>query len=532
MSPLKRSVLSVQSCSDGRNAIEMLSSVVRRAQIALRRSGTLADLMAQLGEIHGESRFVVEESEHGATRSLSYVDAARLVEKWSVAITARSTKGRPVVVATSNGIDQFLVCMAVARAGGLPAPVNSQMTGAEVDHVIADSGAELVVRSPNELERGPGSRAAPMAPAHPDPGDLAALFYTSGTTGSPKGAELTHRALVGQVSSAAAWPFVLRDDEVAMSLPVAHIMGFVALLGAAVAGIPIYFLDRFSAKRLLEVIEQRRCSAFIGVPAMYRSMLEAGAEDRDLSSVRAWISGADVMPADLARRFKGFGATATLPLVGPVGEAVFIEGYGMVEVGGSVAAKISPPMLPIGLGDSLGISMPGWRMKVAGPDGKAVLPGQVGELRLRGPGVFKGYWGDSEATDAAVTRDGWLRTGDLVRSGPFGTVLFHGRQKAVIKSGGYSVYPLEVEADLEEHPDVLEAAVVGLPDHKLGEVPVAAVRLRPSAVVTGEQLAMWSGERMAHYKAPRRVIVVDDLPRTGTRKLQRDRLLPLFQHSI
>ena len=499
-----------------------------RAQIVLRRSVTLADLMARLAEIHGDRTFVTEELAPGSVRTLTYLEAARQVEKWSVSIAARSEPGLPVVVATANGVDQFLVCMAVARAGGLPAPVNAQMTEAEVEHVIADSGAKLVVRSANDLERGKGSRGAPSGAVHPDPSDIAALFYTSGTTGRPKGAELTHRGLVGQVAAAAAWPFVLRDDEVVMALPVAHIMGFVALMAAAVAGVPVYFLDRFSAKQVLDSIEERRCSAFIGVPAMYRAMLESGAEERDLTSVRAWISGADVMPSDLARRFKSFGATATLPGVGPVGEAVFIEGYGMVEVGGSVAAKISPPMLPIGLGDSLGVSLPGWRRKVADPDGRAVLPGQIGELRLRGPGVLKGYWRDEAATEAAVTHDGWLRTGDLVRSGPLGTVMFHGREKAVIKSGGYSVYPLEVEADLEEHPDVLEAAVVGRPDELLGEVPVAAVRLRPGAKLTGEQLRVWSGVRMAHYKTPREVIVVDDLPRTGTRKLQRDRLLPLF----
>ncbi len=504
-------------------------SVLRRAQLAIGRSATLADLMAQLAEVHGGSTFVTEELHDGRTRRLTYLDAARMVERWSVAIAARSAAGRPVVVATPNGIDQFLVCLAVSRAGGLPAPVNPQMSEVEVDHVIADSGATLVVRDAADLDSGKGSRSAPMVANRPSPGDVAALFYTSGTTGAPKGAELTHRALVGQVSAAAAWPFVLRRDEIVMALPVAHIMGFVAIMGPAMAGIPIYFLDRFSPSRVLDIIERRRCSSFIGVPAMYRTLLESGAAERDLSSVRVWISGADVMPAELARRFKGFGATATLPALGAIGEAAFVEGYGMVEVGGSVAAKVSPPLLPVGLGDSLGVSMPGWRTKVADDRGRTVLPGQVGELWLRGPGVLKGYWGDTEATQAALTDDGWLRTGDLVRSGPFGTVLFHGRAKAVIKSGGYSVYPLEVEADLEEHPDVLEAAVVGLPDPKLGEVPVAAVRLRRGAKVNGEQLVVWAGVRMAQYKAPRSVVVVDELPRTGTRKVQRDRLLPLFE---
>jgi long-chain acyl-CoA synthetase len=508
-----------------------VSRLKERVEMAVRRSPTLADITTKLAHLHGDTVFVTEESAEGATRVLTHVEAASLVERWSIAVHARSEAGRPVVVAMPNGIDKFLMCLAVSRAGGLPAPVNPQMSAAEIDHVIDDSGAELVIRDRSELEVGKGSKGAPIAPAQPAPDDVAALFYTSGTTGRPKGAALTHRALVGQVAPAAAWPFGHRRDEIVMALPVAHIMGFVALLGPAVAGVPSYFLTRFSPTRVLDTIERRRCSAFIGVPAMYRTLLEAGAAERDLTSVRVWISGADVMPAELARRFKSFGATATLPKIGPVGEATFIEGYGMVEVGGNVATKVSPPMLPVGLGDSLGVTMPGWRMRVADSSGRAVLPGQVGELLIKGPGVLKGYWRDDDATTAAITDDGWLRTGDLVRAGPFRTVLFHGRAKAVIKSGGYSVYPLEVEADLEEHPDVLEAAVVGLPDDKLGEVPVAAVRLRPGARVDGQELVVWAGVRMAQYKAPRRIVVVEELPRTGTRKVQRDRLLPLFAPS-
>jgi acyl-CoA synthetase (AMP-forming)/AMP-acid ligase II len=502
--------------------------LLRRADVAVRRRLTLADLSDRLAELHGDSLLVTEEMPTGRVRTLSHTQAATQVGRWSAAVAARSEVGRPVVVATPNGYDQLLLCLAVSRAGGLPAPVNAQMSAAEVDHVIADSGASLVLHDPAELSTGPGSRSAP-GPAHAAAaGDVAALFYTSGTTGSPKGAELTHRALVGQLASAAAWPGFFRHDEVLLSLPVAHIMGFAALLAPAVAGVPVYFLSRFSGSRVLDVIEERRVSAFMGVPTMYRMMLEAGAADRDLSSVRAWISGADIMPAELARAFKSFGASVELPFLGAVGEAAFLEGYGMVEVGGGVAAKVSPPFLPFGLGDSLGLPLPGWRFRVAGEDGRTVLPGRVGELELKGPGVLKGYWGDAAATAASLTDDGWLRTGDLVRSGPLGTVLFHGRSKHVIKSGGYSVYPVEVEADLEEHPDVLEAAVVGLPDAKLGEVPVAAVRLRPKARTTPKALVAWSERRMAHYKAPRRVVVVEDLPRTGTRKIQRDRLLPLF----
>ncbi|MGB6057485.1 MAG: fatty acid--CoA ligase, partial [Microthrixaceae bacterium] len=139
-----------------------------------------------------------------------------------------------------------------------------------------------------------------------------------------------------------------------------------------------------------------------------------------------------------------------------------------------------------------------------------------------------GYWGDEDASRSALTDDGWLRTGDLVRSGPFNSVMFQGRAKAVIKSGGYSVYPLEVEETLEGHPDVLEAAVIGLADTKLGEVPVAAVILHNGRVTTAGDLELWAAVRLSSYKAPRRILIVDELPRTGTRKVQKDLLLPLF----
>ena len=506
----------------------MTARFLKRADVAIRHRLTLADLADRLAGMHGDRVMATEADADGVERTFTYRHAAEQVASWSAAVAARSRPGRPVVVATANGIDQFLLCLAVSRAGGLPAPVNSQMRPAEIDHVIADSGATLVIRDPAELASGPGSRSTLEHPATPSPDDVAALFYTSGTTGAPKGAELTHRALVGQLSSAAAWPAWLRHDEVVLSLPVAHIMGFVSLLGPAVAGVAVYFLPRFSADTVLDVIETRRSSAFMGVPATYRLLLEAGAEDRDLSCIRIWMTGADVMPGEVARRFKKFGASACLPLIGPVGEATFFEGYGMVEVGGGVAAKVSPPLLPVGLGDSLGLPMPGWRFRVTDDDGESVASGVVGELQVKGPGVLRGYWGDPDATRDALTSDGWLRTGDLVRSGLFGTVVFQGRSKNVIKSGGYSVYPLEVEADLEEHPDVLEAAVVGIGHPKLGEVPVAAVRLRPKARVTSTELVAWSKQRMAPYKAPRRVIVVDELPRTGTRKVQRNRLVPLF----
>jgi acyl-CoA synthetase (AMP-forming)/AMP-acid ligase II len=259
-------------------------------------------------------------------------------------------------------------------------------------------------------------------------------------------------------------------------------------------------------------------------------LLEAGAEERDLKSIRAWGSGADAMPPELAATFKRMGATVSLPVVGPVGEAMFLEGYGMVEVGGGAAAKVSPPFLGLGLGsDSFGFPLPGYQFRVVDPEtGEQLSIGRSGELLIKGPGVTSGYWGDAEATSAAVTDDGWLRTGDLARLGPMGTVLFEGRAKDVIKVGGYSVYALEVERAVGQHPDVVEVAVVAVPDDRKGEVPGAVVRLRPGVELDQDALEAFAAERLADYKVPRRWLSVDDLPRTGTNKVKRRELRDLF----
>jgi acyl-CoA synthetase (AMP-forming)/AMP-acid ligase II len=496
---------------------------LERAALLLRRDVTLGTVMDRLEKVHGGRSLVTEPD--GLT--LTYAQAAERVRRLAAGIAERTSPGDVVVVASPNGYDQLLLCLAAARAGARPAPVNDRLRAEELAHVIDDSGATLVVRSAGEVEGD-----ASLATASPaDPQDVAAIFYTSGTTGAPKGAALTHRALIGQLLPAALWPSRVHRDEAVVALPVSHIMGFVVLLGLAVAGIPTHLLSRFHPVAVLDAIEARRATLFIGVPAMYRLLDEAGASGRDLTSIRVWGSGADAMPAELAGRFKEMGATATLPLVGPVGQATFAEGYGMVEVGGGMAAKVSPPYLGPGsgpFGEALGFTLPGYDARVVDGSDVPVPAGQVGELQVRGPGVLKAYWGDAAATAAVLTDDGWLRTGDLARKGPLGMLIFEGRSKHVIKRGGYSVYALEVERALEQHPDVLEASVVGLPDRRLGEVPAAVVRLRRGASLDALDLGAWAGERLADYKVPVRFVAVDDLPRTGTSKVQKDELSTLF----
>jgi acyl-CoA synthetase (AMP-forming)/AMP-acid ligase II len=508
------------------DSVSRVPSVVmglfRRLEAFRDRDPTLGTFAERLARVHGDGPLVEEHGEGGLR--LSYDDAASIVARWAGSLRERVERGDRVVIALPNGYAVFLVTQAVARAGAVAVPVNPQMRATEIDHVVSDSAAALVVRDTADLD---GAEPADAAPLEPD--GLAALFYTSGTTGRPKGAELTHRALLGRTAGGVLFPSGLRRDEAVSGMPVAHIAGFSLLLQLAGFGIPVYLLPKFRPDDALDAIEQRRATVFVGVPAMYRMMEEAGAEERDLSSVRMWASGADAMPHALARRFQKFGATAQLPVVGrTIGQAVFVDGYGMVELGGGAAVKVLPPGLPLPIGGLLGLPMPGYRMKIVDDDGNDMPRGEVGELAIKGPGVMRGYHGQEDESRDALTEDGWLRTGDLARRSRLGLVEFAGRKKDVIKHGGYSVFAAEVEDALDEHPDVLECAVVGVEDPRKGEVPAAAVRRRDGATLSESELREWAGERLAKYKVPQRIVFVDSLPRTGTDKVRKADVAKLF----
>jgi acyl-CoA synthetase (AMP-forming)/AMP-acid ligase II len=317
---------------------------------------------------------------------------------------------------------------------------------------------------------------------------------------------------------------------VVSGLPVAHIAGFSMLVSTGAGGLPIYLLRRFRPDTALDAIETRRPFMFVGVPAMYRMMWEAGAPDRDLRSVRVWASGADAMPFDLAQSFQKLGSLLRLPGGRHVGRAMFLDGYGMVELGGGVALKLLPPGPPLPVKGLLGAPMPKYKLKVVDDQGSPVPRGEVGELMVSGPGVMRGYHGQAAATDGTLTPDGWVRTGDLARAHRLGLIEFAGRKKDVIKHGGYSVFAAEVEAVIEQHPDVTECAVVGLADERKGQVPAAVVVGRADAEPAPSEDAIigWARERLADYKVPTRVVFVAELPRTGTEKVQKAQLPGLF----
>ncbi len=242
-----------------------------RARLVLGHGTTLGTLMADLAEVHGNRRLVTDA---GGTQ-LTYRQAAKRVNRWAAGIAAKTQPGDRVVINTTNHYEQFLLCLAASRAGCIPAPVNAQMRADEVAHVVADAGAALVIRSVHQVDHPQALTEA--VPAQPD--EVAALFYTSGTTGQPKGAELTHRALIGQATAGALWTPALHRDECVYSLPIAHIMGFTVLVGMACLGVPCFLIAKFRPVEVLDAIEARRATVFIGVPAMFKMLLEAGATD-------------------------------------------------------------------------------------------------------------------------------------------------------------------------------------------------------------------------------------------------------------
>jgi acyl-CoA synthetase (AMP-forming)/AMP-acid ligase II len=536
-----------------------------RLRLAQDRDLTLGTLASRLASAHGNQLLAVE----GVSAQWTAVDVDRITARWSASLGEVLVPGDRVIVALPNGYEFFLACLAVCRAGGVVVPVNDQTTADELAHIVGITAASVILRvvadldSPSRsgLEAQPSrsrtkkkklsddlstSGTARGAVEHStnerdrsaqywpkSPGDVAAIFFTSGTTGKPKGAELSHRGLLAGTQKLAAIPANLRSDEAIVALPVAHIMGFAAYLGAALMGMQLYVHERFSAEAVLDSIETRRASGFIGVPAMYRMLEEAGAASRDLSSVRIWMSGADAMPPELVRSFQSYGATARIPFLGTsVGEAAFIEGYGMVELSGGAAMKLTPPFAGSLLNKPIGIALPSNQLRVVDANDRQVRIGQVGELLVKGPGVLQRYRNDENATDATMTTDGWLRTGDLAKRRPLGAVEFVGRAKDVIKVGGYSVFAAEVQAVLETFEGVAEASVVGLPDARMGEVVAVALRQFAGSRIDLEMAKAFALQKLAKYKVPRHWLIVDDLPRTGSSKVQRQAVRDLFEVTV
>ena len=328
-----------------------------------------------------------------------------------------------------------------------------------------------------------------------DPGATIGVFHTSGTSGFPKGAALSSRALMGARSTTVLTSvFLGRKDLALVALPWSHIMAVSIALNGLMAGIRGCFLDRFDVAQALELIERYRITAVVGVPAMFTRLVNSNPEPERLKSVRVWLSASDHLPVEIRQRLRPYGA---LVRVGGrrVIPPVLLNGYGMVELGGLAMMGIELSFLR-GSGD-LCLPVPPFEIRVADESGQALPAGQTGECQIRRRGLAPHYWKDKARDSGLLTEDGWLRTGDLATRNRLGMIRLVGRMKDVIKSGGYSVYVQELEEALLAHPAVARAVAFGLPHAEKGAAPAAAVELREGAVVEESELLEWGRTKLA-----------------------------------
>ena len=427
----------------------------------------------------------------------------------------------------------------VLRRGGVVVPMNPLLKSREVEYYLSDSGAkslfawqdfadaarsgakeagtECVVVSADGFSELLGQYQPEPALADREDDDTAVILYTSGTTGKPKGAELTHSNLTRNADVTARTLLELAPDDVVFGgLPLFHAFGQTCGLNTAVArGASLTLLPRFDPSKAFEVLQRDSVTVFEGVPTMYAALLHHPDRDNyDVSALRVCISGGAAMPVEIMREFeKVFGCT-------------ILEGYGLSET--SPVASFNHPGKERKPG-SIGTPIEGVEMRIVDGQGNDVPVGGDGEIAIRGHNIMRGYWGRPDATAQAIP-DGWFRTGDVARQDHDGYYFIVDRKKDLIIRGGFNIYPREVEEVLYEHPAVAEAAVIGVAHPELGEEVAAAVALKPGATATVDELREHAKTQLAAYKYPRHVWLVDALPKGPTGKiLKREITMPTDQ---
>ncbi|MFF3661178.1 long-chain-fatty-acid--CoA ligase [Streptomyces olivochromogenes] len=441
--------------------------------------------------------------------------------------------GDRVAIMLPNVPEFALAYFGVLRAGDIVVPMNPLLKSREVAYYLGDSGArllfawhafadearagaeqaeaEVVVVSPGAFDALLASAPSveDVADLHED--DTAVILYTSGTTGQPKGAELTHANLTRNCDIAGELVQLTADDVIFGGLPLFHAFGQTCTLNAAVgSGACLTLLPRFDAGKALGILGKHGVTVFAGVPTVFSRLVQE--PDRDaypVSRLRVSLTGGAAMPVQVLHDFQ----TAF--------DCVVLEGYGLSET--SPIASFNTLQAGPKPG-SVGTPIRDVDMRVVA-NGTEVPQGESGEIAIRGHNVMKRYWQRPEET-AAVIRDGWLYTGDIGRVDQDGYFWIIGRTKDVIIRGGYNVYPREVEDVLYEHPAVADAAVIGLPSSDLGEEVGAAVVLKPGARTTAEELRDYVKHQVAAYKYPRKVWITDALPKGPTGKILKRQIVP------
>ncbi|MCK0207676.1 malonyl-CoA synthase [Starkeya koreensis] len=481
----------------------------------------------------GDSSRLFIETADGAR--LTYADAERRSAQYANAFVALGLKpGDRLVLQAEKSVEAVFAYLGAVRAGGVFLPLNTAYTPPEVEYFLGDAQAAIFVCDPaseaalapiaaaqgcprvltldaqgeGTLRDAADAAGTDFADVPRGPDDLAALLYTSGTTGRSKGAMLTHDNLASNaLALVETWRFT-PDDVLIHALPIFHTHGlFVAINVTLAAGSSMIFLPKFDPELVLKLMA--RASVLMGVPTFYVRLLKSpGLTPEAAARMRLFISGSAPLLAETHREWRARTNHAIL------------ERYGMTETG----MNTSNPYEGERIAGTVGFPLPGVSLRVVAPEsGEELGAGEIGMIEVKGPNVFSGYWRLPEKT-AAEFHDGWFITGDLGLIGPDGYVQIVGRGKDLVISGGYNVYPKEIETEIDALPGVIESAVIGIAHPDFGEGVTAVVVARPDATLDEKSVIDALEGRLARYKCPKRVIFLDDLPRNTMGKVQKNLL--------
>jgi long-chain acyl-CoA synthetase len=491
----------------------------------------LASILTESAERHADQAAIrLGDSE------LTYAQLDELSARLAALLVARGMQPGDRVGVMLPNVPEFPVAYyGILRAGGVVVPMNVLLKRREIAFYLEDSGSKTLLawhgfaeeaRGGAEdagaelIEVEPGPFASLLAAQEPatgvfdtDEDDTAVILYTSGTTGKPKGAELTHANLAKNADVASRTTCVIEAGDVVLgSLPLFHSFGQTVAMNASMkVGACLTLVPKFDPAEALATMQRDSVTHFYGVPTMFGALLNhPERESYDTSALRTCITGGASMPVEVMRGFEeAFGA-------------IILEGYGLSET--SPVASSNHPDMERKPG-SIGTPLEGVEMKVVDEDDNEVEQGEVGEIVIRGHNIMKGYWERPEATEEAM-RGGWFHSGDMARTDEDGYFFIVDRKKDLIIRGGYNVYPREVEEVLYEHPKIREAAVVGIPHDEWGEEIGAAVVTHEGEELEPAEVSEYVKERIAAYKYPRVVWFIDDLPKGPTGKILKREIDP------
>ncbi len=453
-----------------------------------------------------------------------------LVMGMHIADLVEQTSGKPTVgllVPMSGAMGA--ACFGVWAAGRTAVPLNYLLDEPTLNYVVADCGCDLIIASRKLIEHlgfvpkckkivyledmNFRSLPTPRWPRATVPSETAVVLYTSGTSGKPKGVMLSHRNLLSNAQQMHAHIGVRSDDVFMGVLPQFHSFGLTGLtIVPMLFGCKVVYTARFMPKKIIELMRAHRPTIYLAIPSMYNALMTVkSALPEDFDSLRLVISGGEPLPADVRERFE---AKFHKPIV---------EGYGLTETAPVTHVLMPQEQRP----GTVGRPVPGLEQIIVDPATQRVLGTNTdGELRMRGPNIMKGYLGLEEETAGVFDEEGFFKTGDMAQIDDEGFLRITGRIKEMMIVGGENVFPREIEEVLNAHPSVHDSGVIGQQDPMRGEVPVAFVEASEDATPDPDELVRWCREKLPGYKVPRKVVVIEALPRNATGKIMRRLLRP------